>query len=162
MNIMEYAIEREKEGENFYRSQVDKNKGTGLSVIFATLADDEKMHAEILEGFFKDKNIELPDDLSYSRLPGSNEELKKHFETNLKQVPDQLDIYREALVKEKESIDLYRSFLDKSNDIRDTKLFGFLIEQEEAHHTTIENIIYHLEKAESWVESAEFGVREDY
>jgi len=127
-------------------------------VVFTALADDEKNHAEILSALFKDKTIALSD----SNLSGSEGVFKDHFKSNIRQEPSQLDTYRNALVKEQESIDLYRSFLDKSNDIRDTKIFGYLIEQEEMHYSTIKDMIYHLEKAESWVESPEFGVREDY
>jgi len=159
MNILEFAINMEKEGEIFYRILADKNKENGLHVVFAALADDEKNHAEILSGFFKDKTIALSD----SNLSGSGGVFKNQLKNDdIKQELNQLDTYRDALAKEQESIDLYRSFLDKSNDIRDTKLFGYLIEQEEIHYSTIEDIIYHLEKAESWVESPEFGVREDY
>jgi len=148
----------EKEGEKFYRSQADKNKKNGLYVIFTALADDEKNHADILSGFSKDNSIVLSD----SNLSGSGGVFKDYLKNDIKQESGQLDTYREALVKEQESIDLYRSFLDKSNDIRDTKLFGYLIEQEEMHYSTIEDIIFHLDKAESWVESPEFGVREEY
>jgi len=148
----------EKEGEKFYRSQADKNKRNGLYVIFTALADDEKNHADILSGFSKDNSIILSD----SNLSGSGGVFKDYLKNDIKQDSGQLDTYREALVKEQESIDLYRSFLDKSNDIRDTKLFGYLIEQEEMHYSAIEDIIFHLDKAESWVESPEFGVREEY
>ncbi len=158
MNILEFAINMEKEGAKFYFDQAEKNKGNGLNVVFTALADDEKNHAKILGGFSKDKTIEFSD----SNLSGAEGVFKDHFKNDIKPAPGQIDIYREALKKEQESIDLYRSFLDKSNDIRDTKLFGYLIEQEELHYSKIEDIIYYLEKAESWVESAEFGNREEY
>ena len=158
MNVLEFAINMEKEGEAFYRSQAEKNKATGLNVVFAALAEDEKRHAEIITEFLNSENPLLPE----SSISGIPRIFKDLFTNEFKQFPGQIDAYRTALVKEKESIDLYKSLLDKANEIREIDVFGYLIEQEELHYTTIEDMIDHIEKADSWVESAEFGIREDY
>lgn len=158
MNILEFAINMENEGEKFYREQAKINKDNRLSNIFTALADDEMRHARILGEVLVTGYSEISD----SDLPEKSGIFKKHFKDDIRQKPEQIDIYREALKKEQESIDLYRSFLDKSDNLNDTELYGYLVEQEQLHFSIIEDIIYHLEKAESWVESAEFGVREDY
>ncbi|HWQ41417.1 MAG TPA: rubrerythrin, partial [Desulfosporosinus sp.] len=40
--------------------------------------------------------------------------------------------------------------------------FEYLIKQEEDHYTIIEQLVSLLSRPEEWVESAEFGVREEY
>ena len=158
MNILEFAINMEKEGEAFYLSQAKENENNGLFSVFSILAEDEKQHAEILTDFQNKETANLPE----SGLSVNTSIFKGQIKSDIKQPPAQLDAYREALKKEQESIDLYKDLLDKSEIADDTDIFGYLIKQEELHYTIIEDIIFHLEKAESWVESAEFGVREDY
>jgi len=158
MNILEFAINMETESETFYRNQAKENENNKLCTVFTALADDERRHAQILNGLMKQEEVELPD----GGFSGSDKIFKDYFKSNIKQNLNQLDVYREALNKEKESRELYKSLLNKSKSISETDLFGYLIEQEELHFTIIEDFIFHLEKAESWVESAEFGVREDY
>ena len=158
MKILEFAIKMENEGEMFYREQANLNKDNRLHKIFVALAEDEARHARILKKVQASKYSALSD----SELPEKSGIFEGFLKDEIKQTPEQIDIYREALKKEKESIELYRSFLDKSDNLDDTELYGYLVEQEQLHFSIIEDIIYHLEKAESWVESAEFGVREDY
>lgn len=158
MNILEFAVNMEKEGEAFYRNQANENKNSGLFKVFSILADDEKQHVKILSEFINKETSNLAE----SELSNIKGVFSDHFKNDIKHKPEQLDIYREALKKEKESINLYSDLLEKTSDPSEKKLFEYLIKQEELHYTTIEDLITHIGKAESWVESAEFGVREDY
>ncbi|MCK5758118.1 MAG: ferritin family protein [Clostridiales bacterium] len=158
MNILEFAVNMEKEGEAFYRSQAKENEGGNLFKVFSILADDEKQHAKILSELIKNEKTKL----SYSEISNVNGVFKDFFKNDIKQKPAQLDIYREALKKETESINLYIMLLEEARDPNELEIFDYLIKQEELHHTAIEDLIFHIEKVESWVESAEFGVREDY
>ena len=157
MDLMEFAINLEVEGEKFYRAQAELNKGNNLYGMFVSLADDEKMHASILRKK-SGEDIILPE----SNIPADlniykNEE---YFKSEYKQIPGQLDYYKKALGKEKESIDLYKKLKAENPDFPD--LFDYLIAQEMKHHKLIYDLITLLERVESWVESPEFGVREDY
>ncbi len=158
MNLLEFAIKMENEGETFYRIQAADNKENGLFTVFTALADEEKRHAKIIADFLNDDRIKIPD----SNLPASSGIFNEKFKSDTKQKPEQLDAYRVALEKEKESIDLYRRLMENTGKMLEKNMYAYLIEQEESHYSTIESIIFHLEKAESWVESAEFGVREEY
>ncbi len=157
MDVFEFAMKLEHEGEAFYRAQADRNKDNHLFGMFISLADDEHMHAEILGKKAGD----------WKKLPKSNlpEELsifkdEEYFKSEYKEVPDQLDFYREALAKEQESIDLYNKI--KEDNKENVKIFDYLISQEKKHYNLIYDLITLLERVESWVESPEFGVREDY
>lgn len=44
MNIFEFAMQMEKDGEAFYREIAKKTKNSGLQKIFNTLADEEVVH----------------------------------------------------------------------------------------------------------------------
>ena len=160
MNILEFAISMETEGENFYREQAKTHIGKPTHLIFLSLADDENIHAGILRNKLTGLSYELTDS-SLSSAEAIFKD-KDSFKIETKPEPDQLDSYRMALEKESESIALYKRLLSEADDISEIDLFGYLIEQEENHYTIIENMILLLDRAESWVESAEFGVREEY
>jgi len=157
MNPFEFAIKLEQEGEKFYRKQAEANKDNQLYGMFVSLAEDEKMHAKVL-GRKAAETKNLPE----TNLPESQEIYKdeEFFKSEYKKVPDQLDFYRMALSKEQESIDLYKKLRDENKKFQ--KLFDYLIEQENKHYNLIYDLITLLERVESWVESPEFGVREDY
>ena len=73
-----------------------------------------------------------------------------------------IDAYKLALAKEKESIDLYEKMGAEADSAGEKRLFEFLVEQEKLHYNMFQDLIEHVIKAEQWVESAEFGLREDY
>jgi rubrerythrin len=78
---------------------------------------------------------------------------------DVKSDPGQLDVYRLAMEKEKQSVDLYKKLLSESEG--DKALFKFLIAQEEAHYKIMELIVKLVSRPNEWVESAEFGIREE-
>ena len=160
MDILEFAINMETEGEKLYRELAEENRGNALFPVFTTLAEDELRHSKILAARKAGSESSLDD----SRL--SNVESifkdKGQFGIDYKVSPNQLDSYRKAIAREQESINLYGRFLSEAESIYEIDLYGYLVEQEKLHYNTLEDIIYHLERAESWVESPEFGVREDY
>ena len=44
MNVFDFAMKMEKDGEAFYREIAGKTKNPGLKSIFTTLADEEMEH----------------------------------------------------------------------------------------------------------------------
>ncbi|WP_363319176.1 ferritin family protein [Desulfosporosinus sp.] len=62
MDILEFAIKMELEGEKYYTEQAKINKDNSLSTVFLLLAKDENIHAKIL----KNKVNKLSCDLKQS------------------------------------------------------------------------------------------------
>ena len=161
MSILRNAIQMELEGEGFYLKLAKMNKDNHLHGIFQMLADDEKDHAHILQqkeedlGYTLKKSQTFHDALSVFRSMG---ELKN----DIKEIPSQIDSYQLALEKEKESIDLYTDLKEKTHSAGDKETYDYLVQQEKEHYDTMKNLISFLTRSEDWVESAEFGVRQQY
>lgn len=159
MDILEFAINMEIEGEKFYNDLAEKNKDNSISIVMQMLAKDEKEHANIL----RNRKLDVPEDLqnNNSTLTEAENIFKKakSFKDIVKQTPDQLDTYRLALEKEQQSIDLYQRLLLKTPDDKVKQIFEFLINQEKEHYKIIEELVLMLKHAEDWVEDAEFGLR---
>lgn len=161
MDIFEFAINTEIEGEKFYTDLAEKNKNNSISVVMEMLAKDEKEHANIL----RSRKLDMPEDLQEinTTLTEAESIFKKikNFKDIIKETPDQLDTYRLALEKEQQSIDLYQRLLLKTPDDRVKQIFEFLINQEKEHYKIIEELVLMLKHAEDWVEDAEFGIRKE-
>ncbi len=161
MNLLEYAIKMEQDGEEYYAKQAEINSGNSLHTVCILLSNEEKRHKEILEN----ESANLPYTMDESNI---GEEVKSLFEgmedfqSEIKKIPTQLDFYRFALDNEQKSIDLYKEFASNSESEEEKKLFEYLIEQEKEHFRIVDQFVKILTHAEQWVEAAEFGVRKEY
>lgn len=160
MNNLDYAITMELEGQIFYLGQAEKNRDNELYSVFIILAGSEKEHADLLQ---KRKNQEAFVISKTGAIPGFKSVFQGlgDLSSDVK-TPKQLDAYRLAVLQEKKSIKLYQEMLINSETQRDKELFEFLIEQENQHLILFEDLVILLTRPEEWVESAEFGIREEY
>lgn len=161
MNAMDFAINMELDGEQYYRKQAAINKDNSLYSVCVMLADDEAHHATILKNRQDRQPIEMPVSDTLQKAKNIFNGISD-IEMAQKPIPSQLDFYRIASEKEMQSIALYSELLTKSEDRRDAELFEYLIGQEKQHFEVLDNLAALLRNAEEWVESAEFGIRKDY
>jgi rubrerythrin len=158
MDILEFAINMELEGSRYYTEQAEANKDNGLFQVFTALAQDEQKHAKMIG------EMKAGDKIPQDKLEDSN--AQNIFTDSAKRIseisstPEQLDVYRLALDKEQESIELYRELSQKSKE--GSALYEFLIGEETKHFNLMSDMVNLLENPKQWVESAEFGTREDY
>lgn len=160
MNVLDFAINMELEGEKYYSGQAELARNSALKSVFLMLAKDEHVHAEILKNKSKNLSYELKNNDTLSETKNLFKGIGD-FKDEIKQNPNQLDLYRVALKNEKESINLYEKYLSKSDDDESKTLFKYLIEQEKDHYEILDELILQLIKDDDWVESAEFGIRSD-
>lgn len=161
MDVLKLAIEMESEGERFYLEQGELNENYGIKAVCKLLAKEEARHKEILESTFTDRLAELKDgDLEKCIKEIYPED--QQFEIEIKAQPEQIDFYRMAMDKEKESIDLYKGLLAKDQEDDTKKMLEFLIGQEEKHYALFDEMTQLLRRADEWVEVAEFGLRKEY
>lgn len=161
MNSLEFAIKMEVDGEKYYREQAKNNEDNSLKTVFLKLANDERKHANFLRGEATESLDDLEENDSFKEYKNIFQGLD-NYKNEIKTVPTQLDVYRMALKREEESIELYKDMLEEANTKDEERLFKLLIKEESNHYRIIEDIVHHLNRAEEWVEDAEFGLREEY
>ena len=161
MEVMQFAITMEKDGEAYYLEQAAKNEGNALKVIFQMLASDEARHAQLLQEMQEDVPYELE---SENNLKAHDNlfSAAKDYHASMKDQPDQVELYHTAFEKEKESIDLYNQLYQQSSDEVSRNIFRFLVKEETTHYNLLEELFRHVNRPNEWVEAAEFGVREEY
>ena len=161
MEILQFAIDMELDGERYYRQQAAKNKDNALYTVFMSLGDDEAKHAALLQ-----KKMEcLPFTLTGQENLTQKMNLfrqAKDYEGKVKALADQPELYHAALEKEQQSVALYSELRAKAEDREAMELFDFLIAEETNHLNVLDELFTHVNRPNDWVEAAEFGVREEY
>jgi rubrerythrin len=161
MNNLDFAIQMELDGQKYYLEQADIYQGSELSTVFRILADAEQEHAALLIKRKNQEPVKLEEKNSLPEIKSIFRGLP-HFKAGDDRAAKQRDAYRFAEEQEEKSIELYQRMLAEALEEKDKELFGFLVKQEQEHLILFENLVILLLRPEEWVESAEFGIREEY
>lgn len=161
MNTLELAIQMENEGRKYYLEQAEMNKDNELSKVFVLLADSEKEHEALLRKRLNNEEYTIKAGERATSLKSLFSGLKDYVASDIRSTT-QLDVYRLAVGIEEKSIELYQKMLKDASNDKDKDLFSFLVKEENQHRDLFEELVKMLTRPEEWVESPEFGLREDY
>ena len=160
MNIFEYAMQMEKDGENYYRELAQKTNNKGIKTILTMLADEEVKHYNAVEQMMT-TNPQMAETTILTDAKNVFEQIKKGqgaFDIDV----GQIQLYKKAQDIEEKSRDFY---LEKANRVEkeyQKELFLKLAGEEKKHYFLLENIINFVSRPETWLENAEFFHLEEY
>jgi rubrerythrin len=160
MNIFDFAMEKEKYSEDYYRQLAAKSGDKGLMEIFNMLADEEGRHYQIVSDMKKDITPDLAETTVLSDAKDVFEKMREsaqRFNFNISET----ELYKKALKIEKQSWDFY---LEKADEVVESQkeIFLELADEEKKHYFLLENIIDFVSRPETWLENAEFYHLEEY
>lgn len=161
MDIYEYAMKMEKDGEAYYRELAQKAAHEGVKSILTMLADAEVKHYRI---FQKMKNNEKADSTDTEFLEGVKnifEKMREGHDISTVDISD-LSMYRVAQEIEKKSENLYLEKADELDDPSKKDMFRKIAKEEARHFKILENIITMLQRPEQWLENPEWYHLEEY
>lgn len=160
MDTLEYAMQMEKDGQEYYRQLAEQTDNKGLKNILGMLADEEARHYEVIR--------QMPTETAGAGESTILVEAKNVFE-ELKESGEQFDfeasqkeVYRKAQDMEKRSRDFYIEKAGEATDEGQRQTLLGLAEEEKKHYFLLENIIEFVSRPESWLEDAEFYHLEEY
>jgi len=161
MNVFDFAMELEKEGEKYYRELADRSKHAGCRNIFTMLADDEVKHFNVFKEMKQNSDPEFQktrilDEARKTFVKMASE--GNPFETEMLEV----DLYRKALDMEKKSKDFYVKEYEELENVSQKAIFKKIADEEETHFRIIEKIVDFISKPETFLENAEFFQQDDY
>lgn len=165
MNIFEFALKMELDGEAFYRNLAAAAKDADLKAVLESLADDEQRHYQIIQLAQKQtfQYIETTTSFEARENVFANLEFAGDQEAYIARLKDeQIDLYRAALIKEQESAALYRQMGEQCQSVEEKAICDRLRQEEEKHAAVIGNIIDMLNHVNDWVEAAEFNHSKPY
>lgn len=164
MDIFDFALQMELDGEKYYRELAEQVKYDDLKKVLLGLAEDEQHHYEIIKAAQQQmKPIEGGPSLNKIQnvFVNKTNEFNPDKEFIAKLKDEQFDVYEAALVKEKESVELYKKLKADAKKSDEQNIFARLMHEEEKHVEVIENILEMLNHVNDWVEAAEFNHRDD-
>lgn len=161
MEIFNYAMEKEKKQEQYYRDLAKKCRDRGLTNILNMLADDEVKHYKILEKMKVNEHQDFSGSAILEQAKNVFGEMKNKasdFSFDISQV----DLYRKAQEFEKEAEEDYREKAEKETHEQNKNFFVRLAREERKHYFLLDNIIELLMSPHHWLENAEFFHLEEY
>lgn len=157
MNIYEYAMKVEKDGEKYYRELAAKTENVGVKSILNMLADEEVKHFIVFDKMNKNQVVPTHSDVDIFKNTQNIFQKMQKENTSPSFTQDQIEFYKNALRSEENS---YKFYMEKALMLEDgeqKEAFIRIAEEEKAHFVLLENLIEYVSAPESWVESAEFN-----
>lgn len=155
MNVYEYAMKVEKEGEAYYREMSAAATNPGLKRIFTMLADEEVKHYNVFKNMLKKESIDV------NKL-NLITDTKTIFQTlsderdNVDFNAEQIQFYKDAIAREENSHNFYAEKAVDLEDETEKAIFLQIADEEIKHKKVLEEIVLFLEEPADWVGSAEF------
>jgi rubrerythrin len=161
MNIFEFAMEKEKFSENYYRQLAGKTSHKGLKNICNMLADEESKHYKIVEQMSRNILADVAESPVlhhakeiFEKMRGSTEK----FNFNI----SELELYQKARDIEEESRMFYLEKSDQAEDAGQRRIFQKLAEEEQKHFILLDKICDFVSRPQWFLENAEMYRFDDY
>jgi len=160
MGILEFAMQMEKDSEQFYCDFASQTENKGLRTILNMLADEEHKHFSIVEKM----KTEMPTAVETNILDDVKNVFVEMKQTGTFLGPEitQIQLYTKAQDMERKSIDFYAEKVDEVPRADQRRWFVTLAEEEKKHYFLLENIIEFVSRPQTWLENAEFCHLEEY
>jgi len=160
MDIFDFAIEKEKEAEKYYREIAEFVSDKGLTRILTMLADEEVKHRKILEEMKTPSPAIAETDIlkDVKNVFVQFKDEKDSFNPNISQI----EMYKKAQERERQSMDFYQEKSDEVELPEQKELLVKMAGEEKRHFFILENIIDFVSRPQSWLENAEFNKLEEY
>lgn len=155
MNIIEFAMNMEKEGEAYYRDLAKNCGDSGLARILSQLAESEIQHYEALKRL-RDK---IDPKIAECDLIADAKGVFADMATRIGEYDfdaSVVELYRKAQKQEYESADFYHQKAQEAGQGAQSELFERLAAEEKAHAIILQNIIDFISAPDTWLEDAEW------
>jgi rubrerythrin len=166
MNIYEYAMQMEVDGEQYYLELAAQSDSSGLRRIFQMLADEEVKHYKVVEKMSRRENIpaQLARTEILDKVKNVFAEMKENEPVPRIDTTNATKSFLKARDIEEESEKFYRVQAGKVQDPAQREIFLQLAREEGKHLRIMENIIEFVSRPEpgNWLEDAEWHHLDEY
>ena len=160
MDIYDYAMKMERDGEDLYRELAGRTVNKGLQSILIMLADAEVRHYKLFQNMKNNNKVAMADISILNDVKNVFVKMKeeKSFEVDVSQI----ELYRKAQGVEKMTQDFYEEKAGEIKDKSEAVIFLKIANEEKRHYFILENIINFVNKPSSWLENPEWFHMEEY
>jgi len=160
MNVYDFAMKMERDGESYYRKLAQKTSAGGLQKIFTQLAADEEKHFETFKAL---KENATPTMTASTAL----EDAKNVFESlprdqDRSGVQGDLEAYRYAMKLESDSFRFYEDAAGRENDAGVRDLLLRIAGEEQKHFNILQNIYDFVNAPNQFLAWGEFSNLDEF
>ncbi len=157
MDLFDYAMKMEKDGEQFYRKLAGKSPDPGLARLLTMLADQEVRHFQTFQAMKRNEEVQV--DQGTFRDDAKN--IFQKLAESDKQADfseSEIDLYRRAQQIEKESRDFYLAKAEEVGSDAAKQALLKIAEEERLHYLMLGTMIEFVSRPEPgrWLENAEW------
>ncbi len=161
MDIFQFAMQMEKDGEKYYRKLGLKAEPDEIKYILNWLADEEVKHYQTFKAMSLNEAVALPSVDFLKNVKNIFQQMGES-QTEWEPNPSLIKSYQKAQDLEEKSRDFY---IEKANEVTvpgQKQLFLQIAEEEKKHYFILENIIEFMRRPERWLENAEWMHIDEY
>jgi rubrerythrin len=165
MDIYDFALQMEKDGEKYYRELMKASTSTGLKKIFALLADEEIMHYTFIDKLRRKNDfLQLADTPILKNVKNIFIEMKNSKQDWRIETTKETVAYSKAFDIEEKSKIFYQEKAAETKDEQARFVLNQLAKAEEKHMRIMENIVEFISRPEpgNWLENAEWHHLDEY
>ena len=155
MDILDYAIQMERDGYEFYLQSAQKQKDEAARRMLEILADDEKRHEEILKGMRQGKASMIASK-KFAGIKNVFQKLAAAKQPFINENGCLSDVLRQGVQIEARSVELYRKNAAKTADAAEKEIWQKLQAEEEKHKKLLELTLEYVDNPQTILENAEF------
>jgi len=160
MDIYEFAMKMEKDGENYYRELAAKTVNKGLRNIFTMLAEAEVFHYEVFRKLRDNQKVAAGQTDILSGVKNVFERMRDEKDTDVNVT--EIELYKKAQEIEKLSRDFYLKQAGEVKDAAQKDIFLKIAGEEKRHYFILERIIDFVSRPQTWLENPEWYHLEEY
>jgi len=160
MNVFEFALEFEKEGEQYYRQLAEQVDQAGLKAVLNGLADDEVKHYQVMQQIANSEPLRLESTPVLGQAKQVFQEIKDSGGEVAAGIAP-VEMLEKALALEEKSEAYYREKVSELESEDQKQIFEMIADQEAAHARLVENMVAFAKQPQSYLESGEFGKLEE-
>lgn len=161
MDIFEFAMEKEKYAEHFYRELAERTDSTGLKNILNMLAGEEVKHYDTVQTMQTQAVGQVTTTSVLKNAEEMFNKMKKGAET-FDFEAGEVNLYRKACDIEKQSRQFYLQKAGEVTDDGQKAIFKQLAEEENKHLVLVQRLCDFVAKPETFLDDAEMYHFDDY
>ena len=159
MDIYEFAMQMEQDGEDFYRDLARHSTNKGVKRILTMLADDEAGHYDVVHQM---REAAQPQMRETTILSSARNVFAQMQEQDFELEGMQVDLFRKAQDIERKSQDFYQQKAEAVSEPAHKEILLTLADEEKRHYFLLDHMIEFLSRPQTWIEDAEFHHLDEY
>ena len=155
MDILDFAIQMERDGFEFFSSSARTLKDAAAAKMIESLANDEKRHEAILLGI-KASQAHMITGKDFAGIKNVFVELAESGRGFFNEDEDLSAVLKKGIETERKAVEMYRKLAEQADKPAEKGIYQKLQLEEEKHEKLLTLTLEYVDKPENVLEDAEF------